>query len=279
MSQYSLIRHLSWGVLLSHNPDSTGIAIMTEYASYLDVAGHPDDKPYVIAAGFIASERQWIDFESAWRALLKKLGLGRVFHMVDFEADNSRTREEKDAILKQLVTAILAHTRSEVICGVDMDAYRRVNQTYALEQCAGTPYAITARTVSKNVRYWKNKHCRRRDKVLIFVEQGTKHHGDMEEAFRRDRLPVPQKVPKDHPASQAADLLAWEAAFYYRTQVWRESFRRLIGKDKHMDGMYLEQDLIQMCLDCGIPPYRDMPPEMQIMYNNSPKRPRRATIQ
>ena len=57
---------------------------MTEYSLYLDDSGHPKNQPYVVVAGFIASESQWLSFETAWLATLAKYGLGAVFHMTDF---------------------------------------------------------------------------------------------------------------------------------------------------------------------------------------------------
>jgi hypothetical protein len=41
--------------------------LMTEYAGYFDASGAPDDKPFVVVAGFIATEKQWLEFEQPWR--------------------------------------------------------------------------------------------------------------------------------------------------------------------------------------------------------------------
>ena len=71
---------------------------MTEYALYLDDSGHPKDQPYVVVAGFIASESQWLSFEPAWKAALAKYGLGDAFHMTDFSAKNKkRSGPEEEA--------------------------------------------------------------------------------------------------------------------------------------------------------------------------------------
>jgi hypothetical protein len=82
-----------------------------------------------------------------------------------------------------------------------MKAYRKVNELYPLEECIGTPYVIAARAVAKGINEWKTKFCKSADNLRVFVEAGTKHMGDMQEAFRRDHLPVPQKTPKAHPAA------------------------------------------------------------------------------
>jgi hypothetical protein len=59
---------------------------MTQYELYLDASGHPDDQPYIVVAGFVATNKQWQAFETDWNVALKEHGLGGVFHMVDFES-------------------------------------------------------------------------------------------------------------------------------------------------------------------------------------------------
>ena len=125
---------MCWGVLLNHNPRHVWLVIMTEYAVYLDASGSPDDQPYVLVAGFLATENQWLTFEPEWKKLLKKYDLGEVFHMTDFEA---RKRKDRGIILDALTDVINAHTKAHFSCSVKMEAYRKVNETYALEESIG----------------------------------------------------------------------------------------------------------------------------------------------
>jgi hypothetical protein len=83
-NQYSLLRHLCWGTLLNHDPRHTWIAVMTEFALYLDDGGHPSDQPYLVVAGYVAAESQWLAFEPKWRGALARFHLGTDFHMTDF---------------------------------------------------------------------------------------------------------------------------------------------------------------------------------------------------
>jgi hypothetical protein len=130
------IRPFRWDILLNH-----WIALMTEYAVYLDDSGHPDNQPYVVVAGFVAREEQWLAFESAWRSALKRNVLGSVFHMVEFES-GPKTKA-KGKILEDLTTTISSHVQGAFSVFVDMEAYRKVNETYTLEECLGE--AVCAR--------------------------------------------------------------------------------------------------------------------------------------
>jgi hypothetical protein len=62
----------------------TWIAVMADYALYIDDSGHPDDQAFVVVAGFIATEKEWLDFDPAWKSALKDNGLAEPFHMTDF---------------------------------------------------------------------------------------------------------------------------------------------------------------------------------------------------
>jgi hypothetical protein len=252
---------------------------MSEYAAYLDASGHPSDKPRVIVAGFVATEQQWLDFEPEWKQALKDHDLGDAFHMTDFE---SSKRKDRGRVLECLTGIIGRHTLTSFSCTVDMLAYRNLNEIYILEEFTGTPYSIAARGVSRNVDVWKKACLSPEDHLLIFVEDGTKHKGDMEEAFRRDKLPVPQTVPKTHPCVQPADLLAWEIFNYemHKAHPIRRSFRNLL-KVPRLDvnhGKFSERNMRENCQMMNIPLRKNIPPEMKIVYGSTPKRPRKRTI-
>ena len=135
--KYSFIRHLCWGILLNHDPTRTWILAMAEWAAYLDDSGHPDDQPFVVCAGFLSTEEGWLSFESAWNAMLRKHGLGGVLHMADFHG--KRTKKQEGMVLEDLTKIIVTHLRVGLSTFVDMQAYRKVNDLYALEEGVGTP--------------------------------------------------------------------------------------------------------------------------------------------
>src|SRR6516164_7710990 len=115
---------------------------MTDYSIYMDDSGHPSSQPRVVVAGFLASEKQWMDFEPKWKTVLEKYGLGEAFHMTDFE---SGKRKDRSAVLDSLTNVIVEHMRSSFSCVVDMGGYKKVNDIYALEEAIGTPYSIAMR--------------------------------------------------------------------------------------------------------------------------------------
>jgi hypothetical protein len=278
VKDYSLIRHLCWGVLLNHDPKLTRIAIVTEYAVYLDDSGHPSNQPYVIVAGFISTENKWLRFEPLWNAALSRWGLGPVFHMTEFERQFKGDRR-KGAILDDLISIINDHTEVHFTCGVNMTGYKRVNDLYALEECIGAPYAIAARGVVRNIGLWTADHLKPgRDRLLTFIEDGTLHKGDMQDAFKRDSLPAPQCIPKDHPCLQPADMLSWEMLYFFKHDGHRRSLKKLAFTRLGIKGAFEEHNLRQNCQMLGIPLRSTLAPGMKIVWNNAPKRPRRRTI-
>jgi Protein of unknown function (DUF3800) len=254
-----------------------GIAIMTEYAAYFDDSGHPDDRELVVVAGFIAKEEQWLIFEREWKAIIKPLGI-RVFHMVDFESSAKWSRSEKDVILNKLISLIRTRTGFHISNAVLMNDYRKINGEYVLEEAIGTPYALTGRTVAKDINSWKRHYLKKHDHLLVFFEDGTKHKGDFMEAMKRDKLPCPAFVDKKEAVSvQAADLFAWEVCYGLTTNHERATLKRLLshpGKDGLYDGEALES-LVQRI---HVPLRAALPANVRLAYHSSPKRLRRRTI-
>jgi len=275
-SEYSVVRHLCWGVFLNHNSERTWIAVVTEYATYLDDSGHPADQPYVVAAGFLSTEAGWLAFEPEWKSALHKHGIGSVFHMADFHG--KRDRKTEGRILEDLTGIIAKNTQAVFSVVVEMQSYKKVNDLYPLEESIGTPYAIAARAVGKGINQWKDEFYRPKDHLLMFVEEGTKHMGDMLEAFRRDHLPIPQTVPKAHLAVQAGDLMAWEAFHHAKYHEPRRSLINLVKGKFVFEGIFREKNLMHAIKKLEIPLRTSLPPNVKFVYGTSPKRPRGRTI-
>ena len=248
---------------------------MTEYALYLDASGHPDDQPYIVVAGFVAAEQQWLAFELEWKTALGEYGLGSVFHMVDFEASKLPNRGQ---ILQRLTEIINKHTLAHFSCFVSLKDYKKLNETYMVEEVLGTPYALAARGMATFVNTWKKANLKKGDCLLTFVERGTKHQGDMDEAFRRDALEVPIPVPKAHPSVQPEDLLAWEIFNFLKKGNERRSLVNLMKDREFYEGIMQEQNLIETCKNAKVPLRKDVPKNVEFVYHSSPKRTRKRTI-
>ncbi len=278
-AQYSLLRHLCWGLLLNHDPSSTWIAVMADYALYMDDSGHPDDQPYVAVAGFIATETEWLEFEPAWKAALKRDGLTEPFHMTDFMAEG-RPPKERDLILRRLSHVIASNTRACFTGVIEVAAYRRVNEIYALQECLGAPYAVAARLLAIEMNKWTHRNLKSDDHLLLFAESGTKHRGDMIEVFKRDELPEPVSVPKLHPSVQPADMLAWEMFFYARGGENRKRVQKLLKGQTAFGLVFREKELVETCRrgNPTVPLRSGLPDNVKIVFHSSPRRRRVRTI-
>jgi hypothetical protein len=270
-------------MLLYHNPSSTWIAIMTEYAAYFDDSGHPDDQEAVVVAGFIASEKNWLLFEREWQEILDRDGI-ELFHMADFEKSKVWPQHKKDAILRRLINTIRIRTVKSISQCVLMDAYRQVNEKWAFEEAVGAPYALAGRTVAKSLNDWKRDIAKPGDELLVFFEDGTKHRGEFMDAMERDGLPCPVFIKKREATPlQAADFLAWEMFNAFKTAEIRQSLRKLLGPGpfESPDHGYFDVSTIeQICnhKDAKVPLRSDLPPGTVIVHHNLPKKPRRRTI-
>jgi len=245
---------------------------MMEHSVYLDDGGHPDNQPYLLVAGFAATASQWSAFSPVWLATLRKLGLGEVFHMTDFMRDR-RTEFQEDRILSQLRYVVQAHTLRPFVSAVDMAAYKRVQNELALEESHGAPYALVGRHFAKDLHEWQARNLGCDDRVNVFVEVGAKHFGDLEQVFKRDGLPIPDRVPKSMAQVQPSDMLAWEVFNFLRAGSPKRMRKNLdlltrpIRKRQNFGGIFYEHDLRRLCLD----PIR-VPPRSVIPLDENPIR-------
>jgi len=269
----------------NRSPQRSWVSVMAEFVLYLDDGGHPDDQPFLVVAGYVASEAQWLAFEPEWRNALARFNLGTEFHMTDFMAERRKYSAIKlDQILFTLASIIKRNTAHLFVAAVALAAYKRVNEEFTLEECHGAPYAITSRTLARNLNIWQAANLVAEDSLLIFVEEGTKHYGDLEQVFKRDQLPHPARVAKKVPQVQPADILAWETFNWLRAgspEQPSKNLKRLTfptRKRETIEGMIYEADLRRICGDTAVPLRASMNPGDTIAFHSDRKRKRKRTI-
>jgi len=258
---------------------------MTEFALYLDDGGHPDDQPFLVVAGYVAPESKWLEFEPQWRNALARFNLGNTFHMTDFMSQRRKYTSLKfDQILSTFASIIKANTSHLFVCAIDIAAYKRMNETHALEECHGAPYALAARSLATELNIWKTRNLHPEDHLLIFVEEGTKHYGDLEQVFKRDKLPMPHRIPKSMPQVQPADILAWEAFNWLRAGSPRNLGKNLnrltrsTRRKEELGGIIYEADLRRICADTDVYLRSELNAGDTISFHSERKRKRRRTI-
>jgi hypothetical protein len=255
---------------------------MTDYALYIDDSGHPDDQAFVVAAGFIATEKEWLEFEPAWKMVLRNVGLSEPFHMTDFMAEK-RSTKDRSSILRKLRQVIALHTRACFAGGIEIAGYKKVNDQYALQESLGAPYALAARILAIQMNKWRGRNLTQEDHLLLFAEEGTKHRGDMIEVFKRDQLPEPISIKKSLAAVQPADMLAWEMFQFLRGSKDSENRKRiqhLTKRQKQFGLVWYEKDLVKTCVKTDPPVMlrSQLSPNAQILFHSSPKKKRVRTI-
>ena len=257
--------------------------MMADFALYLDDSGHPKDQPYVVVAGYVASDRNWLAFEFEWRSALNRFSLADPFHMTDFMREKYSSFK-RDQILSTLAKITNVHTLHPFVYGVDVAAWKRVNDEFALEECHGAPYAIAARGVAKEMHEWQAANMKLGDHLLTFVEEGTLHYGQMEQIFKRDSIPVPNRVTKSTVPVQSCDVLAWEAFNYMRSGSPDrpgknlERLARAARLKKATGGIFLEQDLRRICEQTEVMKRDTLKEGDTIRFHSDRKRVRRRTI-
>ena len=253
--------------------------MVQEYAAYFDDSGHPDSEKLVVVAGFVASKEQWLLFERDWEDLLRSEGL-TALHMTDFMR-NDWDKERKQYLLNRLTALLYIRTSKHFSETVLMDAYRTVNEKYAMEEVLGAPYALVGNNLSKKLRQWKAQHGGEDSKLLSIFEDGTKHKGDFIDAMARDALPCPIFAKKSEVTPlQGADLLAREI-FTHLNMTKHSRLRpefELLAKQPLDDGTYGVKELEEACETANVPLRSKIPSGVAFAHGRLPKKLRRRTI-
>jgi hypothetical protein len=249
---------------------------MSNYSLYFDDSGYPDGQPFVVTAGFVATEQDWLAFEPVWKDALAKHNISEPFHMTDFFSTTSV--KERGPALRDLAAIIVNHAHAALTGAVEMAAYRKVNAEFALQEYLGALYALAGRAMALGINQWVQHELGPSDHLALFAEDGTKHRGDLVEVFKRDGLPEPRTVPKSVTAVQPADMLAWVVFTALRTKKPYRRLKRLVDSHLEFGATLRENDLRVTCEQAGVPLRSALPPTAKVSFHASKKRPRKRTI-
>jgi hypothetical protein len=215
-------------------------------AVYFDDSGTHDSSKIAVAAGYVSTVDNWVEFSRAWQKLLadetslpvNPFGL-RIFHMTDFE--NSATdpsspfygwaREQKGAFMAEATATINTVAGpgrgAGIVIGVMVDDLQRMLDF----ERPTRPYTFALLEAMKCVERWadENNH---REPILYYFDKVPRHAGqtitimeDMERELdlsTRFRFAEWSWSSKDrHSELQAADVLAYES--------WKEAVNERRG--------------------------------------------------
>jgi hypothetical protein len=185
---------------------------MAKYSAYFDESGHPDDSDWVIVAGAIAHDTQWIHLEREWKEVLAPLGTS-TFHTVDFGKRRppfDLSDNKANELLSRLVGIIVRRVEITIATAVRMDQYRAMNERYLLREYFGFPYPQAARSCLAYVETWAEKYSVPYRDIKCFFEDGAKDKGHLLWMADRDNFDIPDFEKKTEIVSlQVGDFLAW----------------------------------------------------------------------
>ena len=197
---------------------------------YLDASGTHRESDVVTIAGCIATDHHWERFGREWTGVLAGAGLEPpVFHATDFERPGKPdgwSLEKKIRVRQRLISKVERRTRERFGLAVVVSAYHEAVRDGLAPNLS--PLAFAVMEVVKQVGTWAvslpSTHT-----IRYYFEDQSERRGDISNGmdFIRSRPPLLERfrcaawgwVPKETPAAQAADMLAYE--------VWKESLNGL----------------------------------------------------
>jgi hypothetical protein len=206
----------------------------------LDSQGRPS--PAVSVAGYLATPKQWEQFDKDWKQRLDKDNLP-YFHMAEFVAQgglfkkrNEWPKERRDALIQDLIKIIgynMTYGLGMVVFRADYD--RVIAREPQVATVLGSPYAFCSFRCFESAVDWARRAKYRESIKYVFESgDGFKHQVQDTHTFicNQDSLREFYKFSgsltfddgvKTRPL-QAADILAWELN--------KELYRRLYPDEK-----------------------------------------------
>jgi Protein of unknown function (DUF3800) len=195
------------------------------FTAYFDESGHVDSKQFVAVAGFVASDKQWRNFDIAWQAALTK-HKAPFLHTTDLmnykREFKNWNRSQEDALMRDLVDVLHSTGRVVAVGAVmavddfkvlsrDMQSrlrnpvftlFQQVVSAAALEAFGAAPGTVVNMVYSQTNEFGSDF-----SKIVALMKQLDPRIGNLQ--FADMRLT---------PGLQVADLLSYELYRYYKNK-------------------------------------------------------------
>jgi len=195
---------------------------MPALVAYFDDSGTHRESEFAVIAGYVASPAQWLSLAGPWQTILNRHGL-KWFHMTDCEAGQREYKSIQEPDRHALIFDLAKLIDHSVSTGFRSAMPKQVFDEEILVEARRNPemrarikhaYALGYQHILHGV----SLHCARtnatpRDVEIVFAIQpkiGYAARDSARKQFTRIGFPEPSfKEMRDHPALQAADMLAW----------------------------------------------------------------------
>lgn len=199
---------------------------MPTLAAYFDDSGTHPESTFAVIGGYLATPAQWIALAGPWQELLKRHGL-RWFHMTDCEAGRKDYEHMSEPDRHELILDLAQLIDNNVRAGFRCALPKQVFDEQILAEARRNPvmkaqvkhaYAMGYRHVLHGLcLHCSSTNTSPGEVEIVFARQKKIGHAALDGArkqFTTAGFSEPVfREPRDYPALQAADMLAWMTYF------------------------------------------------------------------
>lgn len=209
------------------------------FKTFYDASGTQNDgSDTLMLVGLVATERKWLRFEEQWQEALEWAGIP-YFRMVEFHHAHGAfegwhgKHDKRAHLLGRLIEVLKLNINKMFAVGVDLGAFNRVNNEYALAEAFGSgmpdsgAFAYVAGNTKALITEWmaeKHPH----ENILHVFEAGDAGRGAFETFVQQNEWGSARNVSflskQNADGSyvrpfEGADLAAWEYRKFGNTQI------------------------------------------------------------
>ncbi len=214
---------------------------------YCDDSGTSPEQRTAVAAGYLASDKQWERFSPRWQSLLAKYGISRM-HRADLESFVREFKgwngDRRTELIKKAHAIIRKHIYIALGTGVIKSDYEEVMPRW-VKNLFGGVYVWCVNECRVHVGKWCEKRRNPYNGTINWVfEAGTVGHGQVEEMLRNlsrhpewgQRLRIGEWSFKDKNTVplQSADIIAYEVFKQIENQIIDQGKRDVRLSIRHL---------------------------------------------
>jgi Protein of unknown function (DUF3800) len=228
------LESLWWAMQHSEDPNRQA-AIVT---LYLDESATDDSSPVAVVGGLLLNKSNFLEFDPAWRNMLKKHSLPPPLHMKDFRRPKGRLADIPDEVRRALfvdaVELINKHKIYSIAGTLATADYRRYFDENFIKKGLGLYGACFILCAQMSDKLAKQNDYKERIPFLMdsgnpYADHVRGAHAAMQERHPRDVGALSFDKDEYVMPLQAADVIAWASRVRARGDEFTYAYEPLVG--------------------------------------------------
>lgn len=231
-----------------------------DFGCYLDESGIDDLSPYTVVAGLLLNRHNFISLEKEWQQMLGEMGVNVPIHMKEFCRPYGElaylTDSQRYLLFANIAGIINSHKIYSIAGIIDQKQYREILKLNKRKEMSPYGFCLLLCAYANHIEARNNN---RQHDIAYLLSEVSEHkgqiidaHAEMKRMQKEESMPLHMsrilkfENPKNVPALQAADVIAWGVRRQLVGGQFNQGFdfiENIIKDQHHVQHSWEEDDL------------------------------------